>query len=171
MSAAPITLEYELTQDEMRADFNRHMSRMRSRRWSRTFVACFCLYLAITFWIDGSRWASIFTLLVALQMLFFDRCLIRWATRSMDTSRFIIETDDRGIRVATPYEKTSPTRYWWSRLSGIKQTEFGVELSFDKKDSSAVLVPWKAFADTEQRQHFLDLVEQHLSKARSRAAG
>jgi hypothetical protein len=172
MSTAPLELDYELTNDELRESFNRLESRIRPS-WFRRLAACLVLWLVIDGWERHEWWFTVILLVLTLHLWTFPRWLYSFARLIMTlaprwpSSRVIhIETDDRGLHVRIPPHKVSQ-RYWWSRLSGVEQTEFGIELYFDKQKWSQLEIPWKAFTSDDQRREFIELVNMHLPHASS----
>ncbi len=169
MSAAPLTLEYELTQDDMWASVDRCRARIRPS-WLRRLGAGLAMWLLIDGW-DRHSWGfTAMLLLVALELwtsplwlYWLGWLAMKFIPRPDYTVPFHIETDDRGLRVRNP-PRQQPKRFWWSRLSRVEEYDFGIELFFDQSLVGDLEIPWKAFASDEQRQSFLGVLNQHLGK-------
>lgn len=168
MSAAPIRLQFELSREELFAAYERDRTRFTMKRYWILRLSSFVWLWAIYYgWDYQPWWLDALLLLIAVHSWTFPQRLY-WAGRlMMHSERFrtrpfaiVIETDERGLRVRHPEQK-SGSRYWWSRLTGIDETEFGLELRFDGRDWGEVMIPWKAFQDEQHRNEFLGQICEH----------
>jgi len=176
MPAAPIKLEYELSREELRAAFHRDRDRFRMTMrtsWHRWLPACLVLWVMYNGWDNQPWWITGLLLLFAVHFLTFPIWMywVGWTGMSVglfptSSLAVVIETDERSLSVRHPGQKYG-SRFWWSRLTGIKETDFALELLFDGKDWGEVMIPWKAFADEQQRREFMDLVNSHLPHSAS----
>ncbi len=176
MSSAPMTLEYELSREEKLAAYERYRTRFPMKTpWSRWLWGGFFLYLIYSGWDYQSWWFECLLLLLAIHFCTFPQWFY-WAgwlglksgLFQADSTTVIIETDERGLRVRRPNYK-SGSRFWWSRLTGVDETEFELELRFDGREWGEVMIPWKAFVDEQQRRDFIDLLHEHLPQVSSAA--
>ncbi len=162
MSAESLTLEYEVKSAELSAFWLR-------LPWVRKTGAVVCLFAALGEAADDHWWRT--TLLVALSMeMWFRQHLLVWVVCKLAalTKRTIpvqVVADEQGVLVHYHTgQKTSPTRFWWSRLSDVREDDLGLMLLFDR-NWTGLLIPWRAFENAEQRVRFLHRAREHHEAA------
>lgn len=164
MTDPVLVLDFEMTMDEMGAKMKRAGWSMR-REWLRRGIAVFILWLAVDYWRSGDFWTFGVFLLCAAFMVTPSAVIIWWVmrllTRNQPPAHVRIEIDDTGLHMHDPKQKTHNC-FWWSRLTGVEETDGDFELTFDGESYPQMYIPACAFDSQEQRETFLNLVEKHL---------
>ena len=174
MTEPLLTLEYEMTLSDVRAEFRR------MDRRSSSFVLRFCkcllglvvLCLAVRAWQDGRFWIVTFCLLGGVYFVYRRQILHLWLlsmiARTYGTSTIRLAFDDRGILFRNCAHRFGQ-RQWWSRLTKCEEVDGGFEMSFDGKDYPSLRIPPRAFVDDDKRGTLRSLIEQHLPAPNSTA--
>ncbi len=157
MSGKHITLEYEVKPTDFSTDWLR-------LPWVRRVIAALCLVLAGFAVIDTTWWLAGLWMALAVEIWYRNRILI-WLSRQLgflsESIPVTVVTDDQGLLFhAMAQEKSSPIRYWWSRLSEVREGDFGVMLLFDR-NSNNLTIPSRAFESDDQKTELLEITRQN----------
>jgi len=166
MSATMMTIDFELTRGQFLSEWKKHVAQIQMPWWSRVSSFGF-LFLAIQGWGNMPWWVIGLEVVIAAQLWWMPRIVIwivmKVAFWSRSTIQTRIEVDSGSVSVSNPEFSYVTRMFQWSKLSGMKETEFCIELTF-KGHMYGVGVPWCAFRDAEQQAEFLQIAESHLPR-------
>lgn len=163
MSDPVLVLDYDVSMEDMRAAMKRAM---RNRQWHGWWQNVFTLCLlggAADSVVSGQLLQGGVFLALAALLTIPHWLLVRWIW-NQPTPHVRIVIDDAGLHVHYPQHKTH-NGFWWSRLTGVDETDGDFELTFDGESYPQMYVPACAFDNDEQRTMFRNLVEKHLPQA------
>jgi len=164
MSAGPIILDYELTNEQLLAAWEEDVAPLRAG-WRSRLVSGAVFLFAIYHLGKVPWWLTVLELTFAISSWWADRILMWLMTTMMFWSRRTlpchIEIDGQGLSFHSPGCGAAPSRFEWANLTGAKKTDFAIEPQFRRRLYGAA-VPWIAFRDSEQEAAFMRLVDEHL---------
>ncbi|MCA9027047.1 MAG: hypothetical protein KDA86_17700 [Planctomycetaceae bacterium] len=176
MNVESLTIEYEHTAEDAQKIYKRAMEQLRlttfgqaasGMRWAAVGSS---LLIAAFAWRYGKVFDSVLFAAIGVWVFLIPNLthLIAgwfmtssWSTRIPRTLHVRIDIDKVGALLRYTRENGSK-RYWWSKLSSVVETQYGIELNFDNHQISGLIIPWKALQQSAQRDQLMQRIDDHF---------